>query len=774
MDDLFEPGKNAEAPDLRTEIERPGTMEMTVQAGMIRSLGIKLYTNIGKVLVEFIANAYDSDSPGVDITIPADRIQDARKELREQATKARDEQREARADKMEGADASQPRAKKDFEILTQILPEDIEVTIVDHGHGMSWQEVQNKFLPVHRERRKDEKGEESRLTTPNGRYVMGRKGVGKLAGFGAALTVIVRTTRKGEDYATTITLSDENLNHATNMSDIEIPVTYEEGVDPEEEGTVITLKRIKSDSVQYGLETLKKTIFRSFHAIRAEDFEIRINDEPLPIRAPDYEMIYPAALTLDDIRDGRLATDEIEVEDIDNIPIRYYVGFMPRGESLVSDERGARIYCNNRLAAGPSLFDLDTGMHSFHSSDYLECVVEADDLDRDAIDLINTARTNFMEGNEVVEALRAKVTKIMKEAIKEHGRFRQQEARKELETDPTAQIIMRTVSVLPAKSKKAATRLLTTVAAQWAVGTKEFEELAPIITHSINAGEVLARLVSKGTSPETIGQILEQLRDLSEIEKRDTLKLYRGRRGAIEKLEKLKEEGEQNWNRRAFEKKLHELLKECPWLIQPEFSNYIASDQKLTTTVTLLAKAIGVDDFAPQPPPVMEDEEQEDTTRPDLAFVLTDPMMDGPHTVKIVELKSTSLPLRIQHYRQLEDYIEKVRMWCENNLPNMPRINGYLIGAMPKMDTGNAAQKQLLRKFREAGPKEDIQIIGMTEMIRNARVVHIEAIKALENDLADEGDDDADEEFIEPADDAVADAQPQPQPQKTGRRAGAH
>lgn len=97
-------------------------------------------------------------------------------------------------------------------------------------------------------------------------------------------------------------------------------------------------------------------------------------------------------------------------------------------------------------------------MHSFHSSDYLQCMVEADALDRDAIDLINTARTNFMEGNEVVGALRAKVAEIMKSAIREHGKFRQKQAVKELETDPTAQIIMKTVSVLPSKSRKAATK----------------------------------------------------------------------------------------------------------------------------------------------------------------------------------------------------------------------------------------------------------------------------------------------------------------------------
>lgn len=188
------------------------------------------------------------------------------------------------------------------------------------------------------------------------------------------------------------------------------------------------------------------------------------------------------------------------------------------------------------------------------------------------------------------------------------------------------------------------------------------------------------------------------------------------------------------------------MLKKCPWLIQPEFSNYIASDQKLKTAVTAIAKELGVDGFAPEPPPIMEDEDKEDITRPDLVFVLTDPMMEGPHVIKIVELKSTSLPLQIEHYRQLQDYIAKVRMWCSNNVSNMPKINGYLIGAMPKVGTSNMKELQLLEEFRSAGPKADIQIIGMTEMIKNARTVHVEAIKALEADLDEEEREDEDED----------------------------
>lgn len=722
------------------EEPRPEKMAMTVQSGMLRTLGINLYTNLGKVLVEFVANAYDGDATKVEISIPSDRIDSERARLRAEAKAASaPAANETAADfaTPEHVAAPDPALHARFDALMQILPDDVRVIIRDDGHGMTWQEVRDKFLPVNRQRRKDAHGRETRLTTDKGRHVMGRKGVGKLAGFGAAMTVEVRSKRKGDSYATAITLTDETLNHSTNISDIEIPVVYIDPAPEDETGTTITLSRLKSDALRESRMTIEKAIARSFHAIRPVDFAILINDQPLAVAPPDYEFVYPPSLSVAEVKSGSLADDTIEVPDLGTIPIRYYAGFLPRAQHLKSSDRGARIYCNNRLAAGPSLFDLGTGMHSFHSTDYMECVVEADELDRDSIDLINTARTQFKEGNEIVDALRAKVTQLMTSAVAAHGRFRDRQAKDDLEQDPKARIIMQTVATLPAKSRKAATKLLTTMAAQWGVGTEQFEEIAPTIVHSINATDVLIRLVSHGTSPETIGTILGQLRELSDIEKRDTLKLYRGRRGAIEKLETLYEKGRAEWNKRAFERQLHDLFKECPWLIRPEFSNYIASDQSLTTTVSLIAREISVDDFAPDPPAVT-DGDAEDTRRPDLVFVMSDPMIDGPHTVKIIELKSPSLALTIEHYRQLEDYLAQVKRWCETNLSHAVRYHGYLIGAMPKPDTGNTAQHQLLERYRQTVPRDEIQILGLAEVIRDARTVHVEAIRALEKDLADE------------------------------------
>ncbi|PCG15740.1 ATP-binding protein [Sphingomonas adhaesiva] len=743
---------------------RPPQMGMAIQSGILKSLGINLYTNLGKVLVEFIANAYDSDASTVWVTVPDVLIQQERTRA-----KAKADEEAARVvgvapllDIAEGrtpandVDAAGQPALLNLEALFRTLPEDIDVVIEDDGHGMTWLEVEKKFLPLNRQRRLNkEVGKEINLTSEGGRYVMGRKGVGKLAGFGAALTVKLWTKRKGETYATVIELVDEDLNQAASIAEVRIPVTYEDGLHPDMQGTKVTLSRLKADATRDSLEKIKKAITKSFSAIRPEDFVIEVNGEPLKFEVPDYEFIFPTHLTREGIARGERQKASVHVPGIGDLPFSYYVGFLARSHGSGAD-RGATIYCNNRLAAGPALFGLPTGMHSFHSTDYMDCIVEADALDRSDIDFVNTARNGIKEGNEVVGAMLEAIVRVMRGAINEHSRFKRAEADRKLLEDKTASVISRTIETLPAKTRKAGKRLLQTIAQQYEVGTPEFEEIAPAIIHSINATEVLITLASKGTDAETIAQIMGQLRQLSEIEKRDSIKLYRARRGGIEKLEMLYEKGKEDWKRKQSEKALHQLFKENPWLIRPEFSTYISSDQGINTTVTRLAEHLKVDRFAP----IMNGDDEADV-RPDLVFLMSDPMEEGPYTVKVVELKSPGLPLTIDHWRQLENYVADVRFWCEGNVPHDVRVNGYLIGAMPEPSPTKNPERMLLEEFKRAGPTSSIQIIGLLELIKHARTVHVEAIKALERDLAGEDEDEEDveetAEIVDPEDEAWRD-----------------
>src|SRR3546814_9774935 len=64
------------------------------------------------------------------------------------------------------------------------------------------------------------------------------------------------------------------------------------------------------------------------------------------------------------------------------------------------------------------------------SSDLMECIVRADDLDRHGIDLVNTNRTQLREDNEIVRALIAFVEEAMKKALAAHAKWKEEKDRK--------------------------------------------------------------------------------------------------------------------------------------------------------------------------------------------------------------------------------------------------------------------------------------------------------------------------------------------------------
>lgn len=207
----------------------PEKFRMTIHIGMLQSMGINMYTSIGKSLVEFIANAYDSDSSVVEIDIPFEDITAARDEVRELAKK------EVQAGKREA-----------FTSLYEPLPDNISIIIKDDGHGMSAEEIENKFLVVNRNRR-DSDGP---MTESGNRVVMGRKGIGKLAGFGAAERIRVRSKRKGQTYATVFDMDFDEIKSKESVNKVEFTPEYKFGLDENEQGTTIRLSGLRCDALK--------------------------------------------------------------------------------------------------------------------------------------------------------------------------------------------------------------------------------------------------------------------------------------------------------------------------------------------------------------------------------------------------------------------------------------------------------------------------------------------------------------------------------------------
>lgn len=697
---------NAPADSEPSAENLPQDFPLSVQGGMLEALGINMYTTIGKCLVEFVANAFDGDAGKVDISIPMEEIGAARADLRAKA----------KAEVAEG--------KRDpFKVLLTPLPDNIVVVIEDDGHGMSPHDIEHKFLPLNRKRRDDGAGNETVLTTEGGtRNVMGRKGLGKLAGFGAAVTVTIRTKRRGEAFATTFVMDYAKIEHAEDLAHIRIPASYEHGLDPETSGTKITLSGLKADAVKHSLATITHTIGEAFFGIEPSQMAIKINEQLVEPPAPTYEFVYPEGASREN-----LAKAELDIDGIAKLPVEFMVGFRARGENLPVSQRGARIYCNGRLAAGPSLFDLPTGMHNFHSQSYMECIVRADEVDRHGVDLVNTNRTQLRQDNEVVRTLIGFVEEQMRLSLAQHAKWREDAAEAELDTADETQPYMRVIDRLPVKTRTSARKMLRTLGVVHGYQSEEFKELAPLMIDTMNAGEVLIRLTELGHDPKSLQVIAGHLAELADIEKNDALKLYRGRRSAITALTTLIDKGEHElWKKKGIENELHKILKEDPWLIKPEYSRYLTSDEDLTKVSTALAKHLGVDAFAAM----------DDATRPDLVFVMADSA--APHVLNVVELKSPSIPLDNDHLTQLETYMAKLANYAETELGRPLTVHGFLIGAMPDAQNPNDKQLLLLEKIKNAQPSTKWVVMGVRSLLERAMDTHLAVIKALESDLRDE------------------------------------
>jgi HSP90 family molecular chaperone len=131
----------------------PKELVLTFAGNIVKLLGVQMYSGRPvPAIAELISNAWDADAKKVEVKLPLD----------------------------ESWSASNPN---------QI----IEVS--DDGNGMTWEMVREAYLDVGRDRREAEKTDRS----PGGRLLQGRKGVGKLAGFGIADIVELQTVHKDPD-----------------------------------------------------------------------------------------------------------------------------------------------------------------------------------------------------------------------------------------------------------------------------------------------------------------------------------------------------------------------------------------------------------------------------------------------------------------------------------------------------------------------------------------------------------------------------------------------
>lgn len=207
--------------------------KMRMSLNVLNHLGLNLYSNVPAVLSEVVANSWDADATHVDIEIADDKI-----------------------------------------------------TITDDGHGMSEADINEKYLNVGYERRKNKHAR----TPEHNRPVMGRKGIGKLSLFSIAETVVVHTVvkdRKKSGFVMSVAdvkaaiEKEGSTYHPEPLDESEITLG--------EEGTQIILTDLKKRVSRTTSTALRKRLARRFSIIGTEhNFDVTIDRTRVTVEDRDY------------------------------------------------------------------------------------------------------------------------------------------------------------------------------------------------------------------------------------------------------------------------------------------------------------------------------------------------------------------------------------------------------------------------------------------------------------------------------------------------------
>ena len=326
---------------------------------IIDSLGIQMYQSPVAAIAELIANAWDADATDVNVNIP------------------------------------------------NSLSGDPKIIVGDNGLGMTFRQCQEWYLNVGRNRRVEDASDKS----SGGRPVLGRKGIGKFAGFGIAELLEVDTT-SGETGERTVFRLDLNSLRGDNYVGTvakEIPLVFHE--DPDDtrkakQGTIVTLTRLKLNRAPSQSGFVRSMARRFLINQSAADFSVRINNLSLPQdnALMGVEFDFPSGYREEEKPDGLRIENDLGIEKLGDDEIQWRIRFT-RDTIGTEELRGVSVFCGIKVAQTPFFFNLSGGLSGQHGQQYMSGQVRADYLDKLDADVITSERQRINWEHEGAQPL---------------------------------------------------------------------------------------------------------------------------------------------------------------------------------------------------------------------------------------------------------------------------------------------------------------------------------------------------------------------------------
>lgn len=627
-------------------------LKLKFDIGILELLGDQLYTQLPAVISEYISNSYDADASEVIITI---------------------------------------------DIYDNGINK-IDITIEDNGIGIADNiddkilGINERYLKIGRKRRKQDRITKSKLY---GRKIQGKKGIGKLAGFGITKKIEIST------------ISDNILNKFILDYDDMHRVEADEEYFPEHciknkevkqsNGTIIKLcdifnkKEIDLNKLIIGLVKRCKMFDENFKVVLIKN----VNDMQADEILLDSNMYLKSISDINKLQFTWNIPDDLTKLEINDDTTDYFIQNEIIGKihtamtPLKKDDQGIILYANGKLCQDNCTFN-DRANDNFYQ--YMFGNLDVDFIDKDInTDNISTSRDSLVWESEIAEELKKNIDIVIKKIQTKWRELRKEEKKAELKR-VVDKDIDKWLESLPRSERTTATKLVNTILDDSSIDNNKAKEYIGFVEdmYSFSTFKDLAAEIVN-VEEFNVCNTLKLVKDWKFIEAKELAKVSTGRIQTIDSFEKMINE---NKSERDV---IQPFIEEFPWLLDPKLISF----EREVTYLKLLKDNCDDSNLG-----------EESNRRIDFLTSMSD------NTLYIFELKRPNIKVKTDYVTQVYDYesfIHKVN-------PNI-KVKTFLV-------TNNCEIDRTAQSMIDSAVKTNkFEIKTYTELLSAARSYHKEIIE---------------------------------------------
>lgn len=609
-------------------------LELIFDPNTIEHLGISLYSKLPSVLSELISNSWDADAENV--TIQFEENEESKR-----------------------------------------------IIYNDDGNGMTFDELQNKYLVIGRNRRTKS---ESQVSETKSRPVIGKKGLGKLSVFGICNIVEVISIRDCKKNHFKMDLNDIRANTDGNYSP-EI-LHYNEDTN-DDSGTTIILKSVRRKSA-FNLTAMALSLSKKFQifdelnvVLKSDDSNIQVSNE-LKFEGynKEFEWTFPRKEYNEDYEfwadiKGFLYTLETPVKD----PEMRGIYLISRGKIVNTAEfYGAR----------------DNDLFHSYITGYLD-VSFIDDFDED---VISTDRLSLNWETDKTRELQSYLQEIVKVVGRE---WRQKRAQKKKDTlkDEKGIDVEDWQSKLPTYEKELSDKIIDPIMTNTDITPDETSEIVSNVMNQFDnqTFKEYASHIADISNPEEIPKLIKLMDDWKSIESKQFKDL------AYSRIEVIKQFEEYIDTDTKEVPTIHDFLKKFSWLLDPrilEFRDEVRYTDLLKET--------------------FPDDELDETNRR-IDFLCSNALGE---ILYVIEIKRSQYTVDYNAIEQAYDYGSFLKEHYATQT-GFSKVVCYVVGGKK---SSNRKFKDKEKTYMQTG---EVFVKTYTELLEQSKEYHKEFIEAYDN-----------------------------------------